>query len=180
VISVKEDGMRRGVVAALAAGIGMAVSFSGGASAHEGYSEYRRDVWYRAYDRIQAARERRRADAESRAEKRALAYQDRLVRLRERALTGRIHDRRWAYEGHRRYRDYENYCDCPSYRAYAEGPRVYGYGYGYPVLHGYGYPYPDLNTDNRQIKDRDWRPESYPTGWSAWWLRMDRDRRGGN
>jgi hypothetical protein len=177
--------MRRGVVAALAAGIGMAVSFNG-ASAHGGYSEYRRDAWYAAYDRIQAARERRRAEAEARAEKRALAFQDRLARLRERGLRG-DYDRRWVREGHRAYRDYERYCDCAPYRDYAERPRIYGYRYGYygyghayPAAYGYGYayPYPDLDTDNRQIKDRDWRPDSYPTGWASWWVRMDRDRRG--
>ena len=177
--------MRSGVVAALAVGIGMAVSFTG-ASAREGHGEYRRDAWYAAYDRIQAARERRRADAEARAEKRALAYQDRLSRLRERGLRG-DYDRRWMREGHRAYRDYERYCDCTPYRDYAERPRIYGYGYygygyGYPAAYGYGYgyPYPDLDTDNRQIKDRDWRPDSYPTGWASWWVRMDRDRRGGN
>jgi hypothetical protein len=176
--------MRSGVVAALAVGIGMAVSFNG-ASAREGYGEYRRDAWYAAYDRIQAARERRRAEAEGRAEKRALAYQDRLSRLRERGLRADGYDRRWVHEGHRRYRDYERYCgDCAPYRDYSYGPRFHGYGYAYPAAYGYGYGYgypsPDLDTDNRQIKDRDWRPESYPTGWASWWVRMDRDRRGGN
>jgi hypothetical protein len=174
--------MRRGVVAALAAGIGMAVSLTG-AAAHDRYSDYRRDAWYAAYDRIQAARERRRAERQERAERRALAYQDRLARMRDRALRGDLHDRRWVHEGYRLYRRYDRYCDCAPYREYAEGPRVYGYygyGYAYPIGYGYSQPYPYLETDNRQIKDRDWRPDSYPTGWASWWVRMDRDRHGGN
>jgi hypothetical protein len=173
--------MRRGVVAALAAGIGMAVCVTG-ASAHGGYSDYRRDAWYAAYDRIQAAREKRRAERQARAERRALAYQDRLARLRDRALRGDLHyhHRHWVNEGYRRYRRYDRYCDCGPYRDYVDGPRVYGYyGYGYAYPVGYGYTQPDLGTDNRQIKDRDWRPDSYPTGWASWWGRMDRDRLGG-
>jgi len=130
-------------------------AYGASASAHDRseYREYRQD-WYRAYERHREARDRYRADAEARAYER--------------------------YVANREYRDYDGYCDhC---RRYREGSyRDYGYSRRAHVFS----TNPDFadSSDHsyhvREGNDRRWRPDDYPTGWKAWWLRMDREGRGG-
>ena len=146
------------------------------------------DRWYAAYERRREARERYRAKREERAYERHMAHQKRLAERRR-----RIYVRSWDFDrsewrrvAHRAYRDYESYCDCPEYRDYAYGPRVYGY-YGHYHHHGYGrhdhYGYQDYTQymlyPRPQKNDRIWAPDAYPAGWPAWWLRMDREGRAG-
>lgn len=148
--------MRRQIIlTALACLVGMTV-YGASASAHDRreYREYRQD-WYAAYERRREARDRYRAEAETRAYERYIA--------------------------HREYRDHDGYCDyCRRYRAY----RDYGYG-GYGRRNYAFSTNPDFadSSDNsyhiREGNDRRWRPDDYPTGWGSWWLRMDREGRAG-
>jgi len=150
---------RQFILTALACLVGMTV-YGGSASAHDRgeYREYRQE-WYSAYERRREARERYRAEAESRAYERYVANRE-----------------------YRDYdRDYRGYCDyCRRYRAY----RDYGYG-GYGRRNYAFSTNPDFadSSDHsyhvREGNDRRWRPDDYPTGWGSWWLRMDREGRAG-
>lgn len=146
---------RQFILTALACLVGMTV-YGGSASAHDRgeYREYRQD-WYAAYERRREARERYRAEGETRAYERYIA--------------------------NREYRDYDRGCDyCGSYRSY----RDYGYG-GYGRRNYAFSTNPDFadSSDHsyhvREGNDRRWRPDDYPTGWGSWWLRMDREGRAG-
>jgi hypothetical protein len=148
---------RQFILTALACLVGM-TAYGASASAHDRgeYREYRQD-WYAAYERHREARERYRAEREARAYERYIA--------------------------HREYRDYDSYgyCDyCRRYRAYRD------YGYGRYGRRDYAFSTnPDFadSSDHsyhvREGSDRRWRPDDYPTGWGSWWLRMDREGRGG-
>ena len=145
---------RQFILAVLVWFVGMA-GYGASASAHDRgeYREYRQD-WYRSYERHREARERYRADAESRAYERYIA--------------------------NREYRDYDGYCDhC---RRYREGYyRDYGYrgrSYAFSTNPDFA-DSSDYSYHIREGNDRRWRPDDYPTGWGAWWLRMDREGRGG-
>jgi hypothetical protein len=130
--------------------------YGASASAHDRreYREYRQD-WYSAYERRREARDRYRAEAETRAYERYIA--------------------------HREYRDHDGYCDyCRRYRSYRDN----GYG-GYGRRDYAFSTNPDFadSSDHsyhvREGNDRRWRPDDYPTGWGSWWLRMDREGRAG-
>jgi hypothetical protein len=164
------------------------------ASAHGGYgySDIYSDRRYAAYERYREARERYRLRREERAYERHMGYQKRLAERRR-----RLYDRSWDFDrgewrrlAHRAYRNYETYCDCPEYRDYVYAPRIYGYygdreyyrdyrHYGHRDYHGY-HDYSHYMLYPRvQKNDRIWTPDAYPAGWPSWWLRMDRESRGG-
>jgi hypothetical protein len=169
--------MRRLLIpVALAGWVGIALGCAS-ASARD-LSDYRnergyRDGWYRAYERHRVARERRQARWEERAHDRRRAYERYLIN-REYYSYSR-YSRRYRHYSYNYNRD-RDYYGPYYYRPYYDrhdyyGPRVYSYYSEYS-------DYPDYSKYTAE-RPREWRPEDFPTGWKAWWGRMDRDGRGG-